>query len=259
MYTESRFFTVTGDHVAGTPLTVEHRTAVLGAIATAHLSTSETTPTEPKSESESGSEVTAETSASSTASTLSDDDLLERAKAAANGEKFTRLWSGDVSTYDSHSEADMALCCLLAFWTGGDTNRMNQLFCRSGLYRGKWDEQHFADGSTYGERTLQRACERTTEHYTPTPTDTSSTPTAARPGQSPTPRPPVPTAKVVHRLTTTEETLEYLEARVSTVEQECERLRDELAVAREPTPTTDQRTNTDSKAGVLARVGRLFR
>jgi len=51
----------------------------------------------------------------------------------------------------------MALCCLLAFWTGGDRTQMKQLFRQSGLLREKWDEVHYADGSTYGEKTIERA------------------------------------------------------------------------------------------------------
>jgi primase-polymerase (primpol)-like protein len=252
MYTESRFFTVTGDHVAGTPLTVNHRTAVIGAVATEYLAASET-PSETTPDPESV------TSSASTDTTLSDEDLLERAKAAANGEKFTRLWNGETSQYKSHSEADMALCCLLAFWSGGDAHRMNRLFCRSGLYRDKWDETHFADGSTYGERTIQRACERTTDHYTPSASSTSrdagSTPSKSAPRTSQT-RTPAPAENTLRRLTTTEETLEYLEERVNTLEKECAQLRDELTDARQPA-THDQQI--DAEAGVLARVGRLFR
>jgi primase-polymerase (primpol)-like protein len=59
----------------------------------------------------------------------------------------------------------MALCCLLAFWTAGDPTRVDRLFRQSGLLREKWDEVHFADGATYGERTVERACARTTEGY----------------------------------------------------------------------------------------------
>jgi len=51
----------------------------------------------------------------------------------------------------------MALCCLLAFWTGGDQTQMEHLFRQSGLLREKWDEVHYADGSTYGEKTIERA------------------------------------------------------------------------------------------------------
>lgn len=83
--------------------------------------------------------------------------------AATNGAKFERLWNGNTAGYESHSEADMALCCLLAFWTGGDATQMDRLFRQSGMYRGKWDEVHYADGSTYGEKTVERAIQTTTE------------------------------------------------------------------------------------------------
>jgi primase-polymerase (primpol)-like protein len=96
---------------------------------------------------------------------LDDETLLEKAHDAENGAKFGRLWRGDTSGYDSHSEADMALCCLLAFWTGRDPRRIDELFRRSGLLRKKWDETHYADGSTYGEKTVARACRQTSETY----------------------------------------------------------------------------------------------
>jgi len=67
--------------------------------------------------------------------------------------------------YDSHPEADMALCCLLAFWTGGDRSQMDRLFRQSCLMREKWDEVYYADGSTYGELTLKRATSIVTEYY----------------------------------------------------------------------------------------------
>ncbi len=93
--------------------------------------------------------------------------MLTKAREAANGEKFDRLWRGQTSGYESHSEADMALCCLLAFWTGGNHPQMDRLFRDSGLYREKWDEVHYADGSTYGEKTLERAIQQTSEFYDP--------------------------------------------------------------------------------------------
>ena len=59
----------------------------------------------------------------------------------------------------------MALCCLLAFWTGGDHARVDRLFCQSGLLREKWDDVHYGDGSTYGEKTIERAIANTSEFY----------------------------------------------------------------------------------------------
>ena len=84
-----------------------------------------------------------------------DARLLERAHAARKGWKFAALWKGDVSAYPSQSEADLALCNLLAFWTGGDAARIDRLFRQSGLMRAKWDERR--GGQTYGERTIATA------------------------------------------------------------------------------------------------------
>ena len=38
---------------------------------------------------------------------------------ARNGPKFTALWEGDISEYESASEADLALNGILAFWCRG--------------------------------------------------------------------------------------------------------------------------------------------
>ena len=85
---------------------------------------------------------------------IDDQALLQRAKAAKNGAEFERLWNGDWSSYSSQSEADLALCNALAFWTRHDAPRIDALFRRSGLFRPKWDEPHFGDGRTYGQATV---------------------------------------------------------------------------------------------------------
>jgi len=74
---------------------------------------------------------------------LSDKELIFKAMTAKNGTKFRRLWNGHISDYESHSEADLALCGLLAFWTGGDCNLIDRLFRKSGLYRKKWDREDY--------------------------------------------------------------------------------------------------------------------
>jgi putative DNA primase/helicase len=79
---------------------------------------------------------------------------------AANGEKFSRLWSGDTSAYatannDGHSEADLALCSLLAFWCGPDEVRIDRLFRQSGLCREKWTRR-----ADYRSLTLSVALDR---------------------------------------------------------------------------------------------------
>ena len=63
---------------------------------------------------------------------------FEKARAARNGAKFSRLWEGDISGYPTASEADVALLAMLLFWTDGDEDRARLLFEQSGLCREKW-------------------------------------------------------------------------------------------------------------------------
>ena len=77
-----------------------------------------------------------------------------------NGEKFQDLWEGRWQQYrwfPSQSEADMALCSMLAYWTDSDADQIDRLFRQSALYRPKWDEPRGA--TTYGQLTIQKALE----------------------------------------------------------------------------------------------------
>lgn len=71
---------------------------------------------------------------------LFDEDVIIKASSARNGEKFNRLWNGDITGYKAQSEADAALTSILAFWCGGDTEQIDRLFRQSCLMRNKWDE-----------------------------------------------------------------------------------------------------------------------
>ena len=96
---------------------------------------------------------------------LSDGQVIAKASAAHNGEKFSRLWNGDITGYNSHSEADAALAATLAFWCSGDRSQIDRLFRQSGLMREKWDSFRGAD--TYGNITIQKAVARMTDCYKP--------------------------------------------------------------------------------------------
>ncbi|MCC8122115.1 MAG: phage/plasmid primase, P4 family [Oscillospiraceae bacterium] len=100
----------------------------------------------------------------STAS-LDDLPLIGKIKASRSGELFSRLWAGDTTGYQSQSEADIALCDILAFWTRRDTAQMDRLFRQSGLMREKWDRRQ--SGSTYGAITVQNAVTSCQEVYDP--------------------------------------------------------------------------------------------
>lgn len=98
---------------------------------------------------------------------LTDEQLIEKAKAADDGGKFLRLWAGDTSMHcGDDSAADLALCNKLAWWCGGpDPDRIDRLFRQSGLMRGKWDEHH--GEKTYGQLTIDAALEGRTNYYSP--------------------------------------------------------------------------------------------
>jgi hypothetical protein len=109
---------------------------------------------------------------------LDDRELLEVARRARNGARFARLydvgdWAG--AGYESQSEADLALCNHLAFWTGRDAARMDRLVRGSALIRDKWDES-VGQGETHGARCVRMAVEATRETYSMAPTNASEPP-----------------------------------------------------------------------------------
>ncbi|WP_042661976.1 hypothetical protein [Haloferax sp. ATB1] len=170
LYDTARFFTVTGDRIDDTPGQVKRRQDALEAIHREYVQLH----SENKDPERDEHTIVRNGAKTTPTASLEDDELLKKAKNASNGPKFERLWNGNTADYDSNSEADMALCCLLAFWTGGDTTQMDTLFRQSGLLRAKWDEVHYADGSTYGEKTIERAIEATSEYYDPSPRNEST-------------------------------------------------------------------------------------
>jgi len=233
LYETARFFTVTGDHVEGTPTTVNERERALHAIHREYVSPADDGDESRSAESDTNG-VDEEPQSTPTSASLSDAELLERAKNAANGEKFSRLWRGNTAGYESHSEADMALCSLLAFWTGGDVTQLDRLFRESGLMREKWDERHFADGSTYGEKTAERAIAGTSEFYEPSG-DASAAADTTAPGDDE--RQTAPTGADIENLRDREtdrlERIEELETKLRETLEETERLRSALDAERE--------------------------
>jgi putative DNA primase/helicase len=75
---------------------------------------------------------------------LDDEALLDKARSAKNGDKFTALYdvgAWQAQRYLSQSEADAALVTLLMWWTGNDRERADRLFRLSALMRPEWAER----------------------------------------------------------------------------------------------------------------------
>jgi len=141
MFSRARYFTFTGIHVDGNPIEICDRQTELIALHN-QLFADRNTPKAEKHSTPSSPLLT------------SDDELITKARQAHNGSKFERLWNGQwEGDYPSQSEADLALCCVLAFWTRKDRARMDGLFRRSSLMRKKWLRKD------YREETLLRAIE----------------------------------------------------------------------------------------------------
>jgi primase-polymerase (primpol)-like protein len=146
MYRGERYLTLTGCHLEGTPTTIERRQEAIDAIYNEFFRRPERPPTDPQTNGHSPC--------------LDDSVLLERALNARNGGKLGRLLAGDLRGYPSPSEADLALCCLLAFWTQ-NAEQIDRLVRGSSLFREKWERPDYRDV------TITKALTETVEHWTP--------------------------------------------------------------------------------------------
>ena len=163
-----RFLSFTGHHLPGTPLELRDVTPELAVLYRETFPEPEPAPAVQRE-----------------AQPVDIDDLgvLALAIKAKNGAKFAELWRGNTSSHPSRSEADLALCCSLAWWTGGDFDRVDRLFRQSGLMREKWDVRHSGDGRTYGALTIDKALSLTTTYYTPPQQPAQSVVTTAAGGE----------------------------------------------------------------------------
>ena len=141
MYSGNRFFTVTGDVVDGCGSEIKERSGKLKSLYE-YLESLDSVKKQIKT-------------------------VLNRIKKSKDADGFFKLYEGNwQSDYPSQSEADLALCNKLAFWTGKDASLMDEIFRASGLMRSKWDEKHFSDGKTYGESVIEKAIQDTQSEFT---------------------------------------------------------------------------------------------
>jgi Fe2+ or Zn2+ uptake regulation protein len=156
MYDSKRYFTVTGKRLEGTPGAVR---SAQQALMKLHRKTfgefdgsGGPAPT-PEDDSHVPKAIRK----------LDDGQLLRRILRSQHNLRFARLYyGGDTSMHEGDdSAADLALCGVLAYWSGGDRERMDSMFRKSNLMRTKWDE--YRGERTYGELTIEKALEGKTE------------------------------------------------------------------------------------------------
>lgn len=92
-------------------------------------------------------------------------EIISRMLSSTRGQRDKLfMYGGWEEFYPSQSEADLAFANDLAFWTGKDFHKMDEIFRNSSLIRDKWNEKHGA--TTYGIATLNKAINDTTNTFT---------------------------------------------------------------------------------------------
>ncbi len=149
LYDKERFFTITLQHLPGSPIDVRE-SSYLQPLYEKHKKPKPTPVVLYPPE--------------GTKPRYSDDKVLEKAMNNPKmGELFTRhymadptLWSGPHAMHNSQSEAVWRLVLYLKFYTYGNPEQMDRLFRQSKLYEiSKWDESR--GDSTYGQETIKKA------------------------------------------------------------------------------------------------------
>ena len=75
-------------------------------------------------------------------------DVVAALRKQKNGEKFCKLYdAGDTSDYGSQSEAEAALCAMIAFRVGADVEAIDKVFRESKLYRDKWERDDYREAT----------------------------------------------------------------------------------------------------------------
>lgn len=153
IYKNAHYLTVTGQRLEEYPATIETRPTEVLEFYNKYFSDKEQEPSQEKTTKTSG---------------LTDEQVIALASQAHNSPKFLKLMAGDwerftkedgEQLYPSQSEADLALCELLAFYTQ-NPEQIDRIFRRSKLYREKWERKDYAY-----DRTIKIAIDRTKEHY----------------------------------------------------------------------------------------------
>lgn len=125
----NRFATFTGDVISDLPL-MEGTVAVLGTLQ-------EEMRKADKSSNDAGEETDG-----------MKFDVVAGLRKQKNAEKFIKLYdNGDFSDYGSQSEADAALCAMIAFRTGDDAEAIDMVFRESKLYRDKWERDDYREAT----------------------------------------------------------------------------------------------------------------
>ena len=149
IYDDKHALSITGNHVDGTPSHIGYRPKEVIEVWEKLIGSNGRTPHEVQEKDP----------------VLADAEILEKLFKAKNSEKFSQLNAGHWQGYNSQSEAELAFCGILAFYSQ-NIEQIDRLYRKSGLYRDKWDSKR--GDSTYGRGTILEALANTVETYSST-------------------------------------------------------------------------------------------
>ena len=165
VYDESRYFVLSGDVYDGFT-SVESRPAVVREVQDDHLPERQkfsfTGQQKPVNEQEFDG---GQTDATPEQVRRTIEEFGKCDRSDVDSTRVLRWWRGQNGTKTSASEADMAFIEQLYFWCQGDQQLMDECFRTSGRMRSKWDEVHYSNGDTYGERHIRIACRRGDDEF----------------------------------------------------------------------------------------------
>ncbi len=146
-YQSGRYFTVTGRRWPGSPSEIGEKQADLNEWFASVFS--KRGPEDKKANKPTGTIFAGVT------------EIVDKASAAKNGDKFRQLWVGDCSQFgDDQSSADLSLYSMLVLWCGPDHRLIDECFRASGLTRDKWTERE-----DYRSATIQKAIDGCNDFY----------------------------------------------------------------------------------------------
>lgn len=154
MYSDGRFFTMTGDTLGKYEEINEPSEFALKRIYDKYIETPKVV------------NINNRTREHGIVHDLSESEIISNILNSKQAELFKAFMNdGWQQFYSSQSEADLAFANILAFWCARDFNKMDSLYRKSSMMRDKWDEKR--GKATYGEGTLYKAINDTHNVYSP--------------------------------------------------------------------------------------------
>lgn len=151
MYTEGRFFAITGDFFGKNNEINEIQEPQMKFLYDRYLESGNIVQTDFKGTWSDGND-------------LSVQEIIRAAIDSSTGNRFRMFLNGGwEKMYTSQSEADMAFANDLAFWTASDFQKMDEIFRMSAMMRDKYDQKR--GKTTYGIGLLNKAISENTNHY----------------------------------------------------------------------------------------------